>query len=136
MNLYLIEVCDYDNECRTIRKGVRASLKNAETLVSELISEYMNHDYTINAETHNITPSAFISCKAMKWDMWSQNGRHDLYIRLSDGRMDTQEYRLWIDNEDDGKMFASYDEMIEYLMDNYELWKHAADDLDAELKHK
>lgn len=121
MELYLIEVCDFDDKCRTIRRGVRGSLDTAKILVSKLIDEYIKQDYTISAETRAVNHSDFISCKALRWDMWSDNGQHDLYIRLSDGRMDTKEHRLWIDNEDDGKMFEGNEEMTEYLINNYGL---------------
>lgn len=122
MELYLIEVCDFDDKCHTIRRGVRASLETAKTLVSKLIDEYIRQDYTIVAETPAVSHFDFISGNALMWDMWSNNGQHDLYIRLSKGRMDTQEHRLWIDNEDDGKMFESNEEMTEYLINNYDLW--------------
>lgn len=47
MELYLIEVRDMDEQFRTIRKGVRASLETAKSLVSELCKEYVKDDYTI-----------------------------------------------------------------------------------------
>lgn len=120
MELYLIEVRDMDEQFRTIRKGVRASLETAKSLVSELCKEYVKDDYTI-VNDHDVTNSSFSSFKALKWNLWSNNGNHDLGIRLSSGWMDTNEHRLWIDNEDDGKKFESNEQMTEYLINNYEL---------------
>lgn len=119
MDLYLIEVRDMDEQFRTIRKGVRASLETAESLVDELCEEYIKKDYTI-VNNHDVTNHSFSSFKALTWNLWSNNGNHDLDICLSSGWMDTNEHRLWIDNEDEGKMFESNEEMTEYLINNYE----------------
>lgn len=118
MDLYLIEVRDADEQFRTIRRGVRASLETAKTLVSELIQEFVRKDYhATGSEIRKYEDGNFM----LHWNIWSNNGNHDLDITLSDGCMDTMEHRLWIPNEDEGKMFESNEEMTEYLINNYEL---------------
>lgn len=118
MEIYLIEVRDKD-EFRTIRRGVRASLETAKDLVAKLVKEYIPQDYTASpVSTKRYEDGSF----SMYWDLWSnKNDKHDLDIVISDGRMDTIEHILWISNEDNGKMFASNEEMAEYLINNYNL---------------
>lgn len=119
MNLYLIEVRDLDEQFRTIRRGVRASLETAKSLVSELLQEYVQKEYTSSPKIEERYEDGSYS---MYWELWSNNEeKHDLDIVLSSGRMDTTEHRLWIPNDDDGKMFASNEEMTEYLINNYNL---------------
>lgn len=119
MDLYLIEVRDLDEQFRTIRRGVRASLETAKDLVAELIKEYIPQDYTVSAvSTKRYEDGSF----SMYWYLWSNKDvKHDLKIVISDGRMDTTEHILWIPNEDDGRVFTSNEEMTEYLINNYEL---------------
>ena len=119
MDLYLIEVRDMDEQFRTIRRGVRASLETAKGLVAELIKEYIPRDYTASpVSTKRYEDGSF----SMYWSLWSNNDdKHDLDIALSGGRMDTTEHRLWIPNEDEGKVFSSNEEMAEYLINNYNL---------------
>lgn len=118
MELYLIEVRDTDEQFCTIRKGVRASLETAKSLVSELLQEYVCKDYrATGAEIRKYEDGSF----ALYWWLWSNNGNHDLEIVLSDGCMDTMEHILWMPNEDDGKKFESNEQMTEYLINNYEL---------------
>ena len=119
MELYLIEVRDMDEQFRTIRRGVRASLETAKSLVSELLQEYVGKDYlATREEVKEYEDGSFIQF----WSLWSnKDDKHDLDIVISDGRMDTTEYVLWIPNEDGGKKFASNEEMTEYLINNYNL---------------
>lgn len=119
MELYLIEVRDMDEQFRTIRRGVRASLETAKSLVSELLQEYVSKDYlATREEIKEYEDGSFIQF----WSLWSNNDdKHDLDIALSGGRMDTTEHRLWIPNEDEGKVFSSNEEMAEYLINNYNL---------------
>ena len=118
MDLYLIEVRDTDEQFRTIRRGVRASLETAKSLVGDLIQEYVRQDYTSSPV---ITKQYEDGSFSRYWYLWSNNGKHDLDIALSDGRMDTTEHRIWIPNEDEGKIFNSNEEMTEYLINNYQL---------------
>jgi hypothetical protein len=118
MELYLIEVRDTDEQFNTIRRGVRASLETAKSLVNELLQEYVRKDYTTTTgEIYQYEDGSMMQY----WWLWSNNGNHDLEIVLSDGCMDTMEHILWIPNEDEGKMFESNEEMTEYLINNYEL---------------
>jgi hypothetical protein len=118
MDLYLIEVRDMDEQFRTIRRGVRASLETAKSLVNELIQEYVRKDYwSTSGEIRRYEDGSFMQY----WHLWPNNGNHDLDIILSDGWMDTMEHILWIPNEDEGKKFESNEEMTEYLINNYEL---------------
>jgi hypothetical protein len=119
MEVYLIEVRDMDEQFRTIRRGVRASLETAKSLVSDLIQEYVRKDYT---SSPSITNQYEDGSATKHWLLWANNNeKHDLDIALSDGRMDTTEHRLWIPNEDEGKMFESNEEMTEYIINNYNL---------------
>lgn len=118
MEIYLIEVRDMDEQFRTIRKGVRASLETAKSLVSELLQEYVCKDYKATKAKLRRYEDGNL---ALYWTLWSNNGSHDLEIVISDGWMDTNEHILWIDNEDDGKKFESNEQMTEYLINNYEL---------------
>lgn len=119
MDLYLIEVRDMDEQFHTIRRGVRASLETAKSLVSELLQEYVGKDYlATREEVKEYEDGSFIQF----WSLWSnKDGKHDLDIVISDGRMDTTEHILWIPNEDKGKKFSSNEEMAEYLINNYNL---------------
>lgn len=119
MDLYLIEVRDMDEQFRTIRRGVRAGFETAKHLVVELAKEYIPRGYTASpVRTKRYEDGSF----SMYLDLWSNNDdKHDLNIVLSDGRMDTIEHRIWIPNEDNGKVFASNEEMAEYLINNYNL---------------
>lgn len=118
MEIYLIEVRDMDEQFRTIRRGVRASLETAKYLVSDLIQEYVRQDYTSSPEmTHEYEDGSF----SKHWCLWSNNKKHDLDITLSDGRMDTNEHRIWIPNEDNGRRFENNEEMTEYIINNYNL---------------
>lgn len=119
MELYLIEVRDMDEHFHTIRRGVRASLETAKSLVSELLQEYVQKEYTASPK---IEKRYEYGSYSMYFVLWSNNEeKHDLDIVLSSGRMDTTEHRIWIPNEDDGKMFTSNEEMAEYLINNYNL---------------
>lgn len=119
MEVYLIEVRDIDEQFKTIRRGVRASLETAKSLVSDLIQEYVRKDYTSSPV---ITQQHEDGSVTKYWCLWANNNeKHDLDIALSDGRMDTTEHRLWIPNEDEGKMFESNEEMTEYIINNYNL---------------
>lgn len=118
MDLYLIEVRDLDEQFRTIRRGVRASLETAKSLVSELLQEYVQKGYTSSPAITNRYEDGSYS---IYWELWSNNDARDLDIVLSSGRIDTSEHRIWIPNDDDGKQFASNEEMAEYLINNYNL---------------
>ncbi len=118
MDLYLIEVRDMDEQFRTIEKGVRGSLETAKALVNELLQEFVRKDYTTTTgEIRRYDDGSM----TWGWDAWCNHKGHDYNILISSGRMDTTEHRLWIPNEDEGKMFASNEEMTEYLINNYNL---------------
>ena len=119
MEIYLIEVRDMDEEFRTIRRGVRASIETAKSLVSDLLQEYVRKGYSSSSViNHEYGDGSFV----MYWKLWSSNDdENDLDIIISDGRMDTNEHRIWIQNEDNGRRFESNEKMTEYIINNYNL---------------
>lgn len=84
-----------------------------------MLQEYVRKDYRSSPViSKRYEDGSFI----MVWSLWSNSDdKHDLDIVISDGRIDTNEHCVWIPNEDNGKMFASNEEMAEYLINNYKL---------------
>lgn len=116
MELFLIELRDENK--RTIRRSVRASIEAAKTLVGELLQEYIVKDYSATkGEIRNCENGRFIQF----WFLSSNknDNQHDLDIVLSSGRMDITDNVLLIPNEDFGKKFANLDDIAEYLINNY-----------------
>lgn len=120
MEIYLIEVCDMEEQFRIIEKGIRGSLETAKSLVNELLQEFVRKDYTTTkGEIRRYEDGSMTQF----WYAWCNHKEgHDYSILISSGgRMDTTEHRLWIPNEDEGKMFESNEEMTEYIINNYNL---------------